>query len=69
MRRSRLSNLYKGEPLDKKYQPDYVCYGEVIVEIKAIAGLSVPAWGTSVNNQITFCNSYRRQVRGRGGNG
>jgi GxxExxY protein len=31
---------YKGEALDKKYQPDYVCYGEVIVEIKAIAGLS-----------------------------
>ena len=31
---------YKGEPLDKKYQPDYVCYEEVIVEIKAIAGLS-----------------------------
>ena len=31
---------YKGEPLEKKYQPDFVCYGEVIVEIKAIAGLS-----------------------------
>jgi GxxExxY protein len=32
--------LYKGEPLDKKYQPDYVCYGEVIVEIKALAELT-----------------------------
>jgi len=31
---------YKGEALEKQYQPDYVCYGEVIVEIKAIAGLS-----------------------------
>jgi len=31
---------YKGEPLEKRYQPDYVCYGEVIVEIKAIAGLT-----------------------------
>ena len=31
---------YKGEPLDKKYHPDYVCYGEVIVEIKAIGELS-----------------------------
>ena len=29
-----------GEPLDKKYHPDYVCYGEVIVEIKAIGELS-----------------------------
>jgi len=31
---------YKGEALDKKYQPDFVCYEEVIVEIKAISGLS-----------------------------
>jgi len=31
---------YKGEVLDKKYQPDFVCYEEVIVEIKAISGLS-----------------------------
>jgi hypothetical protein len=26
--------------LDKTYQPDFVCFDEVIVEIKAIAGLS-----------------------------
>ena len=32
--------VYKGVLLEKKYQPDYVCYEEVIVEIKAIAGLS-----------------------------
>ncbi len=31
---------YKGKPLDKTYQPDFVCFGEVIVEIKAISGLS-----------------------------
>jgi len=31
---------YKGEFLDKKYQPDFVCYKEVIVEIKAISELS-----------------------------
>ncbi|MDZ7696569.1 MAG: GxxExxY protein [Deltaproteobacteria bacterium] len=35
-----IETSYKGEPLEKKYEPDYVCYGEVIVEIKAIAGLS-----------------------------
>ena len=28
------------EALDKKYQPDFVCYGEIIIEIKAISGLS-----------------------------
>ena len=31
---------YKGKPLDKTYQPDFVCFNEVIVEIKAISGLS-----------------------------
>ena len=31
---------YKGEPLEKKYQPDFVCYDEVIFEIKAISGLT-----------------------------
>ena len=32
--------FYKGQSLDKKYQPDFVCYNEVIVEIKAISSLS-----------------------------
>ena len=31
---------YKGEPLDKKYQPDFTCYEEIIVEIKAMDKLS-----------------------------
>ena len=31
---------YKGKPLDKTYQPDFVCFDEVRVEIKAISGLS-----------------------------
>jgi GxxExxY protein len=31
---------YKGEPLNKTYHPDFICYDEVVVEIKAISGLS-----------------------------
>jgi GxxExxY protein len=27
--------IYKGRPLNKTYQPDFVCYDEVVVEIKA----------------------------------
>ena len=27
---------YKGEPLKKKYEPDFICYEDIIVEIKAI---------------------------------
>ena len=32
--------IYKGTPLEKKYQPDFICYDEVIVEIKAISGIT-----------------------------
>ncbi len=32
--------FYKNKPLDKTYQPDFVCYGEIIIEIKAISNLS-----------------------------
>ena len=31
---------YKGEPLDKTYQADFICYDGIIVEIKAISALS-----------------------------
>jgi len=31
---------YKGKPLNKTYQPDFICYGDIIVEIKAISALS-----------------------------
>ena len=31
---------YKGQPLEKKYQPDFICFGEIIIEIKAISSLS-----------------------------
>ena len=32
--------FYKGKPLNKVYQPDFVCYDEVVIEIKAISGLT-----------------------------
>ena len=32
--------FFKGKPLDKTYQPDFTCYEEIIVEIKAISSLS-----------------------------
>jgi len=31
---------YKGQLLNKTYQPDFVCYEEILVEIKAISGLT-----------------------------
>jgi len=32
--------FYKGKPLNKVYQPDFVCFDEVIVEIKALSCLT-----------------------------
>jgi GxxExxY protein len=31
---------YKGKPLKKKYEPDFICFDDVIVEIKAMDKLS-----------------------------
>ena len=28
---------YKGVPLKQKYQPDFICYGKIILEIKALS--------------------------------
>ena len=31
---------YKGEQLKQVYKPDFLCYGEIIIEIKAVRDLS-----------------------------
>lgn len=31
---------YKGRPLKQTYKPDFVCFGEIIVEIKAVSKLT-----------------------------
>jgi GxxExxY protein len=36
----RLSLLYKGRPLKQTYSPDFVCYGKIIVELKAVSALA-----------------------------
>lgn len=35
-----LSLAYRGEPLACKYRADFICFGEVIVETKALSTLS-----------------------------
>jgi GxxExxY protein len=32
--------IYKGKPLNKTYQPDFICYNEIVVEIKALDRIS-----------------------------
>lgn len=31
---------YKGKPIQKTYEPDFWCYGKIIVEIKAVGSLT-----------------------------
>jgi len=31
---------YKGKPLSQTYRPDFICYGKIIVEIKAVTKLA-----------------------------
>ena len=39
-REARLTIMYRGQPLEKKYFADFVCYGKIIVELKAVVALS-----------------------------
>jgi GxxExxY protein len=34
-----LSLKYKGRPLQQTYQPDFLCFGKIVVEIKAVSTL------------------------------
>jgi GxxExxY protein len=38
-KQKELMLTYKGRPLEKKYIPDLVCYGKIIVELKAVREL------------------------------
>ncbi len=36
----KLSLSYRGEPLKQGYEPDFVCYGKIVLELKAVANLA-----------------------------
>ena len=38
--KKELRIFYKGEPIEKTYIPDFLCYDKIIVEIKAVATLT-----------------------------
>src|SRR6266705_1187588 len=31
---------YKGRPLKSKYVPDFICYGKIVIELKAVSALT-----------------------------
>jgi len=38
-REVQLNIPYKGQPLDKYYQADFICYDKIIIEVKALSEL------------------------------
>ena len=38
-RQKPLALTYKGAPLEQAYKPDFICYGAIIVELKAVKDL------------------------------
>ncbi len=35
-----IAMTYKGSPLRRRYQPDFVCFEKIIVELKAVRSLA-----------------------------
>jgi GxxExxY protein len=33
---TELQLLYKGQPLEQRYKPDFICYGKIIIELKSV---------------------------------
>ena len=42
---------YKGNPLTQTYKPDFVCFGKIIVEIKAVSALA-PEHRAQIHNYL-----------------
>jgi GxxExxY protein len=38
--KQRLQLEYKGHPLEQRYEPDVICFGKIIVELKALSHLT-----------------------------
>lgn len=53
-----LQILYKGHRLKKEYVPDFVCYQQIIVELKALAKLS----GTEEAQALNYLKATKFRV-------
>ena len=47
----RLELNYKGRPLKQEYIPDFICYGKIVVELKAVSALT-DEHRAQVHNQL-----------------
>jgi GxxExxY protein len=50
--------LYKGEALKKKYAADFICYGQIVIELKALEGIG----GREVGQLLNYLKATRFNV-------
>lgn len=48
-REKRLELSYKGTKLNKTYSPDFVCYGQIVLELKVVTQISGPEASQLIN--------------------
>jgi GxxExxY protein len=53
-----LTIVYKGQPLEKKYVPDLICFGQIVVELKALERLS----GVEQSQLLNYLKMTRMRV-------
>ncbi|MGC2049501.1 MAG: GxxExxY protein, partial [Gallionella sp.] len=63
---------YKGEPLEQKYKPDFICFDRIIVELKAVKELTaehraqihnyLKATGLEVGLLVNFGHSPKVEI-------
>ena len=51
-----LNLAYKGKPLKASYKPDFICFGEIILEMKAVKQLN-DAHRAQVHNYLNATNT------------
>ena len=49
---------YKGEALKKKYVADFICYGQIVIELKSLDGLS----GRDVGQLLNYMKATKFNV-------
>ncbi len=58
VREKLLPVMYKGEQLKKEYYADFVCYDDIIVELKAVSVLSKPHKAQVLN----YLNAANKEI-------
>ena len=57
-RECQLDIFYKGRELDKKYFADFICFDEVVVELKAVSNLNDVHYSQVLN----YLKANRKQI-------